>query len=67
MKKILYLAAVAMLIGMVSCSTDEGVVAEPSKKAVSFTASVDAESRVVIDGAKINWVKGDSIGTQQWK
>lgn len=62
MKKILYLAAVAMLIGMVSCSTDEGVVAEPSKKAVSFTASVDAESRVVIDGAKINWVKGDSIG-----
>lgn len=62
MKKILGLMAVAMLLGLTACSTDEGVATAPVKDAVSFTASFDENTRIAIDGKKIEWVKGDSIG-----
>ena len=62
MKKFTVLLAVSALLGMVACSTDEGVSVEPQKAAVSFTASFDGESRIAIEGKKINWVEGDSIG-----
>lgn len=59
-----FLVAAVTLMGFAACSedaTDDVVTPEVSRVAMSFSANIGDQTRVVLDGLKTQWEKGDQI------
>lgn len=59
-----FLVAAVTLMGFTACSedaTDDVVTPEVSRVAMSFSANIGDQTRVVLDGLKTQWEKGDQI------